>query len=424
MQVYFLSWFFICSFDLRCVEIVLAAVGKSLHCITFATVAFMLRESILKLTHNIGRSYYSTINKMTRIELGHTADYHVHLRQGEMMELVTPTVREGGVSIAYIMPNLTPPLIEIDRVVQYKKDLQRLAPKTTFLMTFYLSNHLTPELVAKAADEKVIRGIKCYPAGVTTNSQAGVDPNDFTAFYPIFEVMQEKGLVLNLHGEKPSVSDNGEDIHVLNAEPKFLPALFKLHRDFPNLKIVLEHCTTKAAVDAIHEINKDLKEGEIPKVVATLTAHHLYITIDDWAGNPVNFCKPVAKLPEDRRALLSAATSGKPYFFFGSDSAPHDLSKKTVHVGVCAGVYTQKHAIAYVAEVFDRVGKLDKLKGFVTDFGNAYYGTDESKLVCQEKCVLVKKEQEIPDMFTFEKSSIKIAPFKPCDKLSWSTEWV
>ncbi|TID30353.1 hypothetical protein CANINC_001055 [Pichia inconspicua] len=361
---------------------------------------------------------------MTRIDIGHSADYHVHLRQGEMMELVTPTVREGGVSIAYIMPNLTPPLTEIDRVIQYKKDLQKLAPKTTFLMTFYLSNLLTPELVAKAADENVIKGIKCYPAGVTTNSQAGVDPNDFTAFYPIFKVMEEKGLVLNLHGEKPSVRDNGEDIHVLNAESKFLPALFKLHKDFPNLKIVLEHCTTKAAVDAIHEINKDLKAGETPKVVATLTAHHLYITIDDWAGNPVNFCKPVAKLPEDRRALLSAATSGKPYFFFGSDSAPHDLSKKIVHVGVCAGVYTQKHAIAYVAEVFDKANKLDRLKGFVTDFGNAFYGMDENKLASNEKCVLVKKEQVIPDMFTFENSDIKIAPFMAGKKLAWSTEWV
>lgn len=361
---------------------------------------------------------------MSRIELGHTADYHVHLRQGEMMELVAPTVREGGVSIAYVMPNLTPPLTEIERVVQYKQDLEKLAPKTTFLMTFYLSSLLTPELVAKAADMGVIRGIKCYPAGVTTNSQAGVDPNDFSAFYPIFKVMEEKGLVLNLHGEKPSVKDNGEDIHVLNAESKFLPALFKLHDDFPNLKIVLEHCTSKAAVDAIYEINKDLKDGEVPKVVASLTAHHLFITIDDWAGNPVNFCKPVAKLPEDRRSLLGAATSGKPYFFFGSDSAPHDLTKKTVHVGVCAGVYTQQHAIAYVAEAFEKVDKLDKLKGFVTDFGNAFYEMDESKLVSQDKCVLVKKEQEIPDMITFDNSSLQIAPFKPVDKLAWSTEWV
>lgn len=386
--------------------------------------------SLIKLMFNklrlIPKRYYSSLskNKMNSIELGHTADYHVHLRQGEMMDIVTPTVREGGVSIAYIMPNLTPPLTDIERVVKYKKDLQKLAPKTTFLMTFYLSKLLTPEVVSKAADEGVIRGIKCYPAGVTTNSNAGVDPNDFTAFYPIFKVMENKGLVLNIHGEKPSVHDSGEDIHVLNAEHKFLPALKKLHDDFPKLKIVLEHCTSKAAVDAIIEINKDLKENEIPTVVASLTAHHLYLTIDDWAGSPVNFCKPVAKLPEDRRALLAAAVSGKPYFFFGSDSAPHDITKKAVYKGVCAGVYTQKYAIAYVAEIFEKAGKLNMLKDFVTTFGNQFYETDESKLVCKDKCVLVKKEYEIPEILSFEGSSVRIAPFKPVEKLHWTIEWV
>lgn len=392
---------------------------------------FMFRDQVLKtikrstVHRSLTSSTKTKINKtMSRIELGHTADYHVHLRQGEMMEVVTPAVREGGISIAYIMPNLTPPLTDIERVAQYKKDLQKLAPKTTFLMTFYLSNLLTPEIVARAADEGVIRGIKCYPAGVTTNSQAGVDPNDFSAFYPIFKTMEEKNLVLNLHGEKPSVHDGGEDIHVLNAEAKFIPALFKLHADFPNLKIVLEHCTTKAAVDAIYEINKDLKEGEEPKVVASLTAHHLFLTIDDWAGNPINFCKPVAKLPEDRRALLSAAVSGKPFFFFGSDSAPHDLSKKATHVGVCAGVYTQQFAIAYVAEIFDKVGKLDMLKDFVSTFGNNFYGMDESKLVCKDRCVLVKKDIEIPDIITFDHKTLKLAPFKPVEKLSWTTEWI
>lgn len=393
-------------------------------------VSLMLRPQILtRFIPNSFKSSYSTLkSKMSQIELGYTADYHVHLRQGEMMELVTPTVREGGVSIAYIMPNLTPPLTDIERAVQYKNDLQKLAPKTTFLLTFYLSKLLTPEIVAKAADEGVIRGIKCYPAGVTTNSQAGVDPNDFTAFYPIFKVMQEKGLVLNLHGEKPSVhnesGDAGEDIHVLNAEPKFLPALFKLHKDFPELKIVLEHCTSKAAIDAIYEINKDLKEGEEPKVVASITAHHLYLTIDDWAGNPVNFCKPVAKLPEDRRSLLNAAVSGKPFFFFGSDSAPHDLSKKSTHIGVCAGVYTQQYAIAYVAEIFDKIGKIEMLKDFVSTFGNAFYNMNESKLVCKDKCVLVKQDVEIPEIMTFDASNLKIAPFRPVEKLSWSTKWV
>ncbi|GMG41447.1 unnamed protein product [Ambrosiozyma monospora] len=370
----------------------------------------------------------------TKIILGHTADYHVHLRQGGMMQAVTPAVRQGGVSIAYIMPNLVPPITTLDRVIDYKKQLQQLAPKTTFLMTFYLSKDLTPSLVEEAAKQGAIQGIKCYPAGVTTNSSAGVDPNDFSSFYPIFEVMQKHNLVLNLHGEKPSVAhshsnetqseedEDDHDIHVMNAEPQFLPALFKLHSDFPHLKIVLEHCTTKAAIQAMDKINADLKPGETPTVVASITAHHLYLTIDDWAGNPINFCKPVAKLPSDRRALISAATSGKPYFIFGSDSAPHELHKKAVHVGVCAGVYTQPFAIPYLAEVFDKTGKLDKLKDFVSTFGNKFYGLDDAKkLVSSDVAVLVKKDNVVPEVVTA--NDLKVAPFKPGAKLQWSVEW-
>ncbi|ODV84729.1 hypothetical protein CANARDRAFT_8308 [[Candida] arabinofermentans NRRL YB-2248] len=362
------------------------------------------------------------------IELGYTADYHVHLRQGKMMEVVTKSVTPGGVSIAYIMPNLSPPITDIDRVVEYKASLEAISPKTTFLMSFYLCKELTPELVEKAAKMGAIQGIKCYPAGVTTNSTDGVDPNDFSAFYPIFKVMEDNDLVLNLHGEKPSVSkkhgeshESSEDIHVLNAEPKFLPALFKLHSDFPNLRIVLEHCTTKEAIEAMHKLNSDLKAGEQPKVVASITAHHLYLTIDDWAGNPINFCKPVAKLPEDKRALIGAALSGKPYFIFGSDSAPHELSKKSLHIGVCAGVYTQPYAISYVAEVFHQYGQIGKLKNFVSTFGNAFYSIDESKLKSKDKCVIVKKEFKVPEVLI--DNNITIAPFLPGSTLQWSVEW-
>ncbi|CDK24215.1 unnamed protein product [Kuraishia capsulata CBS 1993] len=365
-----------------------------------------------------------------KIELGNASDFHVHLRDGAMMELVAPTVREGGVSLAYIMPNLVPPITTIERVNEYKAALQKAAPETTFWMTFYLSRDLTPELVEKAAKEKAIRGIKCYPAGVTTNSSAGVDPNDFSDFYPIFEVMEKYGLVLNLHGEKPSTKiandtdnhDDSEDIHVLNAEPKFLPALFKLHQDFPKLKIVLEHCTTKAAIEAIDEINASRNPQDPITVAASITAHHLYLTIDSWAGNPINFCKPVAKLPSDKRALVDAAVSGKPYFFFGSDSAPHPLSGKARHVGVCAGVYTQSHSLSYLAEVFDQKNALDKLKGFVSDFGNAFYGVKKEDLKSQQQVVLVKKETTVPELIG--EGELVVAPFMPGEKLSWGFEWV
>lgn len=361
----------------------------------------------------------------TEINLGVTCDMHVHLREGAMCELVTPTVRDGGISVCYVMPNLQPPITTIDRVIKCKETLQKLAPSTTFLMSFYLCKDLTPELIHEAAAQNAIRGIKCYPAGVTTNSAAGVDPNDFSAFYPVFKAMEEEGLVLNLHGEKPSANNGKErgDIHVLNAEESFLPALKKLHADFPNLKIILEHCTTEAAIKAIEDINQDVNDAAGVKVAATITAHHLYLTIDDWAGNPINFCKPVAKLPMDKRALVKAAISGKPYFFFGSDSAPHPLSSKSRHIGVCAGVFSQSLAIPYVAQVFDKEGALDKLKGFVSDFGLEFYGVTSDQLKSQDEVIAYKNEHTVPDTITDGKD-IVIAPFKAGDKLNWSVKWL
>lgn len=356
------------------------------------------------------------------INLGITCDMHVHLRDGAMCELVAPTVREGGISVAYIMPNLQPPIITLDRVVKYKENLQKLAPQTTFLMSFYLSKELTPELIHEAASKGAIRGVKCYPAGVTTNSSAGVDPNDFTGFYPIFKAMEQEGLVLNLHGEKPSVSKESEDIHVLNAEESFLPALKKLHNDFPNLKIILEHCTTEAAVRTVNELNKDVQTPQDVKVAATLTAHHLYLTIDDWAGNPINFCKPVAKLPNDKRALVKAAISGKPWFFFGSDSAPHIIGNKARHIGVCAGVYSQSLALPYVAEIFEQQGALDKLRGFVSDHALQFYEVDSNELKSSDEAFILKKEQTVPETITDGKG-ISVAPFMAGQKLGWSVKW-
>ncbi|AET40871.1 dihydroorotase Ecym_7014 [Eremothecium cymbalariae DBVPG len=360
---------------------------------------------------------------MTEVNLGVTCDMHVHARDGAMAELVTPTIPEGGISVAYIMPNLQPPVTTLERVIGYKKCLENLSPRTTFLMTLYLCEDLTPELIHEAAQAGAINGVKCYPAGVTTNSSAGVDPNDFSKFYPIFSAMEEEGLVLNLHGEKPSISGQGEDIHVLNAESSFLPALMKLHGTFPNLKIVLEHCSTEAALNAIDEINKNVTDPKDLKVVATITAHHLSLTVDDWAGHPVNFCKPVPKLPSDRRALIQAAISGKPYFFFGSDSAPHPVHNKAKHIGVCAGVFTQSLAIPYLAQVFEENKALNKLKAFVSDFPLEFYNIDRKNLKSQEEAVLYKTEQWVPEFITDDKG-IDVVPFKAGEKLGWSIKWV
>lgn len=246
-------------------------------------------------------------------------------------------------------------------------------------MSLYLCNAITPEVIREAA-RAGIRGVKSYPAGVTTNSASGVV--DYESFYPVFAAMEEEGLILNLHGESPPAPD----ITVLNAEESFLPTLANLHQRFPKLQIILEHCTTAKAVEAVNACGAN--------VVGTITAHHLSLIVDDWAGDPINFCKPVAKLPADRIALLKAATSGSDKFFLGTDSAPHPLRSKKGGMGnecgkCAAGVFTQPYATQIVLEALEEAvekGILRKddvkenvLRGFLGEVGRKFYGVDASK---------------------------------------------
>ena len=205
------------------------------------------------------------------------ADFHVHLRSGTLSRAVVPTIRAGGVNTVYVMPNLIPPITTVSDALAYRAELQALDPTTTYLMTLYLHPSVTPAVIREAAATGgAIAGVKSYPAGVTTNSASGV--LDYEAFFPVFEAMQETGMVLNLHGECPS--DQGSGTTVLNAEEKFLPTLRMIHHKFPNLKIVLEHCTTAAAVQTVTECGDSVR--------ATLTAHHLFLVVDDWAGDVVS----------------------------------------------------------------------------------------------------------------------------------------
>jgi dihydroorotase len=249
---------------------------------------------------------------------------------------------------------------------------------------------------------------------VTTNSDSGV--LSYEKYYPVFEAMQEHDLILNLHGEVPpveqtdSVEARNNATTVLNSEASFLPTLKSLHERFPLLRIVLEHCTTAAAVATVMSLG--------PTVVATITAHHLYLTIDAWAGDPFNYCKPVAKLPSDREALIAAATSGNAKFFLGSDSAPHarsaKLGKKTA-----AGVFTQPYVMQYVTEVFDQAGKLDFLEGFASKFGRQFYRVEkESK---EGRIVMIKSGKVIPEIIGGDDG---VVPFRAGEKLAWDVIWV
>jgi dihydroorotase len=225
--------------------------------------------------------------------------------------------------------------------------------------------------------------VKSYPRGVTTNSDGGIE--SYETYYPVFKAMEEEDMVLNLHGEIPS--DPITNTHVLNAEPLFLPHLYKLHSTFPRLRIVLEHATTRSAVDAVKACG--------PTVGCTITAHHLALTVDDWAGQSWNYCKPVAKFPDDRQALrdvikegeynppnlphlfmLNGRLPGHPRFFLGSDSAPHPPQKKSTSSptqGCAAGIYTSPILLPLVADLLESFGALDKLQGFVSTFGRRFY---------------------------------------------------
>lgn len=282
-------------------------------------------------------------------------------------------------------------------------------------MSLYLHESITPEVVKEAAAAG-ITGIKSYPAGVTTNSSSGVV--SYEPFYPVFAEMERQNLVLNLHGEVPGSATN--DITVLSAEEAFLPTLKDLHSRFPRLRIILEHCTTAAAVEAVKACG--------PSVSATITAHHLFLIVDDWAGDPHSFCKPVAKTPADRKALLRTAASGNPKFFLGTDSAPHPAINKRGDK-VAAGVFTQPHAVGLVLSALEQAiekGVLttddvtkENLEGFLSGFGRMFYGATNVK---DEKVVLRRDGVKILDLLKNADSSVEVVPFRR-GQTTWAAEW-
>ncbi|KAI0053047.1 dihydroorotase [Auriscalpium vulgare] len=318
---------------------------------------------------------------MSTLSVSSPADFHVHLRQGPLSDLVCPHVRLGGFHLAYVMPNLSPPITTTDAALQYKSRLEKIDPSIEYLMTLYLTPDLTPDEIRKAKRAGIV-GVKSYPRGVTTNSDGGIE--SYEAYYHVFAVMEEVDMVLNLHGEVPS--DASANIHIINAEPSFLPHLKKLHARFPRLRIVLEHATTRAAVDAVKSLG--------PTVACTITAHHLALTVDDWAGQSWNYCKPVAKFPDDREALREVIREGHPRFFLGSDSAPHPPPKKSTSSpdhGCAAGIYTSPILLPLVAHLLESFGALNMLEGFVSTFGRTFYGREAAATGITARTVTLRK---------------------------------
>lgn len=303
------------------------------------------------------------------------------------------------------MPNLKPPVTTVAKAISYRERIESHLPEGQnfqALMTLYLSDDLDPDEVRKAYAAECVHGIKFYPAGATTNSESGVQELD--SVYPALETMAELGLPLLIHGE---VTDDHVDI--FDRERLFIENVLEpLIEKLPSLRIVLEHITTKDAVDFVSA------QGD--NIAATITPHHLLLNRNDMLVGGVRphfYCLPILKRNSHQRALIDAATSGSPKFFLGTDSAPHAVETKETSCG-CAGVYSAHAALELYAEVFEAEGALDKLEGFASFFGPDFYGLPRNKA-----CIsLQKKPQDVPDSFEFAGSTV--SPLRAGETISWS----
>ena len=332
-------------------------------------------------------------------------DWHLHVRDGEALLTVVPhTAAQFGRAI--IMPNLRPPVTTAQQALDYRQRILAAVPEGVDfqpLMTLYLTDKLPPDEIARARQAGVVAA-KLYPAGATTNSDAGV--TELRKTYATLEAMQKAGMPLLVHGEVTS-----PDIDLFDREAVFIEQqLMPLRRDFPELKIVFEHITTREAVQYVQEASRF--------TAATVTAHHLlYNRNAIFIGGirPHYYCLPVLKREEHRLALVQAATSGSERFFLGTDSAPHPAHLKENASG-CAGCYTAHAAMELYAEAFDAAGALDKLEGFASFHGPAFYGLPRNS----GTLTLVRESWTPPDSFAFGEAELK--PLRAGEALAWRVQ--
>ena len=329
-------------------------------------------------------------------------DWHLHVRDGEALHTVVPhTAAQFGRAI--IMPNLRPPVTTAEQALAYQQRILAAVPAgMSFepLMTLYLTDNLPPEEIVRAKAAGVV-ACKLYPAGATTNSDAGV--TDLRKTYKTLEAMQKAGMLLLVHGEVTS-----SDIDLFDREAVFIEQqLIPLRRDFPELKIVFEHITTQDAADYVMQADRF--------TAATITAHHLlYNRNAIFVGGvrPHYYCLPVLKREKHRVALVQAATSGSSKFFLGTDSAPHPAHLKE-HASGCAGCYTAHAAIEMYAEAFDNAGALDQLEGFASFHGPDFYGLPRNT----GTITLRRESWTPPDSFAFGEAALK--PLRAGEALPW-----
>jgi dihydroorotase len=331
-------------------------------------------------------------------------DWHLHLRDGAALAAVLPdTARRFARAI--VMPNLTPPVTTVALAAAYRQRILVALPsgmRFEPLMTLYLTDNTAPAEIDAAQKSGFVHGVKLYPAGATTNSDAGV--TDIGKCAATLERMEKLGMPLLVHGE---VTDAAVD--VFDREAVFIErVLVPLRRDFPALRLVLEHVTTAEGVDFVRAAG----EG----VAATITAHHLLLNRNAlFAGGlrPHHYCLPVLKRERHRQALLAAAASGSPKFFLGTDSAPHGQSTKEADCG-CAGCYTAHAALELYAEAFESVGALDKLEGFASFHGADFYGLPRNA----DSITLVRAATAVPPSLDYLAGD-RLVPLRAGGSVAW-----
>jgi dihydroorotase len=338
-----------------------------------------------------------------RLTLIRPDDWHLHLRDGEHMRAVLPdSVKRFARAI--VMPNLRPPVTTTAAACAYRDRILAVLPGGSDfepLMTLYLTDNTRPEEIARARESGVVHAVKYYPAGATTNSDSGV--TDLARCHGVLEAMARHGMPLLVHGE---VTDPSVDI--FDRERVFLErVLSPVVARFPELKVVVEHITTREAAQFVREATAN--------VAATITAHHLLISRNAlFAGGvrPHLYCLPIVKREHHRQALIAAATSGERRFFLGTDSAPHARHTKETSCG-CAGIYTAHAALELYAEVFDAAGALDKLEHFASRNGAAFYHLP----VNTGTITLERAQVEVPEEAAY--GADRLVPFRAGERLRW-----
>ncbi|MFW5910169.1 MAG: dihydroorotase [Thiohalospira sp.] len=338
-----------------------------------------------------------------RLTLPRPDDWHLHLRDGAILEAVAGHTA-ATFARAIIMPNLKPPVTTTALATEYRERILAALPAGSDfqpLMTLYLTDNTEPAEIDRAADSGLVFGVKLYPAGATTHSDAGV--TDLTALTPTLERMAERGLPLLIHGE---VTDPAVDI--FDRETVFIErVLIPLRARVPALRIVLEHITTRQAAEWVRAADDD--------VAATITPQHLLHNRNDLLVGgirPHRYCLPILKREEHRQAVVDAATSGSPKFFAGTDSAPHPRGAKESACG-CAGIYSAPLALPLYAEAFEAAGALDRLGDFVGGFGADFYGLPRNR----ETVELVRESWTAPAAYPAGEEAI--VPLRAGEELAW-----